>query len=326
MKWLKKGVIFAANGQRPWMAHHASVPLAERVDDQRIRIYFSSRNVEGRSTVNFVEVDADDLSLVVRVHDKPVLSPGRVGAFDDSGVMPSCIVEHEGRKFLYYIGWNLGVTVAYRLGVGLAMSDDGGLSFRRVFEGPVVDRTRHEPFFSTAPFVLVENGKWRMWYVSCTGYIRTNDKPEPVYQVKYAESVDGYEWARPNMTCIGGEFEGEAIGRPCIVRENGVYRMWYCARGSVDYRTDKKQSYRIGYAESADGLSWRRLDGLAGIERSDEGWDSIMMEYPFVFEHRGAKHMLYCGNGFGETGFGYAVLVEDGRPVREIETDSRTAG
>ena len=38
-----------------------------------------------------------------------------------------------------------------------------------------------------------------------------------------------------------------------------------------------------------------------------------MMEYPFVYEHRGVKHMLYNGNGFGETGIGYAVLEEDDR-------------
>jgi hypothetical protein len=34
-------------------------------------------------------------------------------------------------------------------------------------------------------------------------------------------------------------------------------------------------------------------------------------EYPFVYEHAGMKHMLYNGNGFGETGIGYAVLQED---------------
>jgi hypothetical protein len=92
--------------------------------------------------------------------------------------------------------------------------------------------------------------------------------------------------------------------------------MWYCFRGSVDYRTDRGQSYRIGYAESTDGIRWERLDDLVGIERSDEGWDSVMMEYPFVYEHRGLKHMLYNGNGFGETGIGYAVLVADDRAPR----------
>ena len=89
--------------------------------------------------------------------------------------------------------------------------------------------------------------------------------------------------------------------------------MWYCFRGSRDYRSDKAQSYRIGYAESEDGIRWERLDDLVGIDRSEDGWDSVMMEYPFVYEHRGRKYMLYNGNGFGETGIGYAVLTEDDR-------------
>ena len=86
--------------------------------------------------------------------------------------------------------------------------------------------------------------------------------------------------------------------------------MWYCYRGSVDYRTRRDQAYRIGYAESSDGITWQRLDDEVGIERSESGWDSVMMEYPFVYDHGGRKIMLYNGNGFGETGFGYAILEE----------------
>ena len=58
------------------------------------------------------------------------------------------------------------------------------------------------------------------------------------------------------------------------------------------------------------------VDQRVGIERSEEGWDSPMMEYQFVYEHRGVKHMLYNGNGFGETGFDYAVMTEDDRVRR----------
>jgi len=75
--------------------------------------------------------------------------------------------------------------------------------------------------------------------------------------------------------------------------------MWYSYRGT---------SYRIGYAESDDGRAWRRQDGLAGIDVSADGWDSEMIEYPFVFLHRGQHFMLYNGNDYGRTGFGLAVL------------------
>lgn len=310
MRWEKRGLIFKADGRYEWMAHHASIPCADRINDEVVRIYFGPRDGQGRTHTAFIEVAAADPARVLYVHDRPILSPGRLGCFDDSGAMPSCVVNHGGRKYLYYIGWNQGVTVPYRNSIGVAVSEDGGLTFERAFEGPVIDRTRDEPFFTATPCVLVEGDLWRCWYASSTGYVVVAGRPEPVYQIKYAESDDGFAWRRPNLTCIPYKTEHEANARPSVVREAGRYRMWYCYRGSVGYRTDKAQSYRIGYAESADGLSWERMDERVGIERSATGWDSEMLAYPWVYEHEGRKYMLYCGNGFSAAGFGYAVLAE----------------
>lgn len=311
MKWEKRGLIFRADKQFPWMMHHAGLPVADKINDEVLRIYFGPRDAGGKTVVAFIDVDPDDPKRVLKIHDRPVLGLGELGTFDDSGATPSCIINHSGRKYLFYIGWNPCVTVPYRLSIGLAVSDDGGLSFQRVFPGPILDRMQLEPYFCTAPCVLLDEGKWRLWYVSSTGFLRVHGKPEPLYLIKYAESDDGYVWNRSGEACIPYSFDGEAIGRPCVIKEKGRYRMWYCYRGSVDYRTEPAQSYRIGYAESADGLKWKRLDHLVGIDRSPEGWDSIMLTYPYVYEHRGVKYMLYNGNGFGESGIGYAVLTED---------------
>jgi hypothetical protein len=51
------------------------------------------------------------------------------------------------------------------------------------------------------------------------------------------------------------------------------------------------------------------MDEEAGIDVSPSGWDSDMVEYACVFDHDGSRHMLYNGNGYGETGIGYAVLT-----------------
>ena len=323
MRWEKKGLIFRTDNNHPWMRHHACVPIADKVSDKVLRIYFGPRDDQQRTVTTFIEVDIDDPARVLYVHDRPVLSLGQRGAFDDSGAMPSCIVDHAGRKYLLYIGWNRGVTVAYRNAIGLAVSTDGGRNFQRVFEGPIVDRTRLEPYFCASPFALVEDGLWKLWYASATGFVEIDGMPEPVYQIKYAESRDGAEWRRDNIVCLEYGFDGEANARPCVLREGGIYRMWYCFRGSRDYRADKSQSYRIGYAESVDGVRWQRLDHLVGIDRSETGWDSVMMEYPFVYEHRGLKYMLYNGNGFGESGIGYAVLRDDDRDARATGTPLR---
>lgn len=311
VRWEKKGLIFTAGGQHEWMAHHASIPCADKISDDVVRIYFGPRDAQGRTHTAVIDVDADNPARIIRLHDRPVLSPGEIGAFDDSGAMPSCIVNRGARKYLYYIGWNRGVTVPYRNAIGVAVSEDGGTTFTRVFPGPVIDRTRDEPFFTATPYVLIENGLWRCWYASSTGFVAVDGRPEPVYQIKYAESDDGFSWRRPNIACIPYRSEGEANARPSVMKENGRYRMWYCYRGSDGYRTDKDASYRLGYAESPDGCNWERMDERVGIDRSPAGWDSQMIAYPNVYIHKGRKYMLYCGNGFGEAGFGYAVLAED---------------
>ena len=254
MIWQKKGLIFKADGRYDWMVHHASIPVADKVNEQVLRIYFGPRDAQGRTHTAFIDVEADDPSKILYVHDRPVLSPGRLGCFDDSGAMPSCVVNHSGKKYLFYIGWNQGVTVPYRNSIGVAVSEDGGTTFDRVFEGPVIDRTRDEPFFTATPYILVEDGLWRCWYASSTGFVVFDGKPEPLYQIKYADSDDGFTWRRPNLICVDYRQAGEANARPSVLKEGGKYRMWYCFRGSAGYRTDRSQSYRMGYAESADGF------------------------------------------------------------------------
>ena len=317
MRWVKKGHIFCAAGQHEWMTHHASVPIADRIDDRVIRVYFGPRDRRGRTRPGFIEIEADNPANVLYVHDRPVIDLGKPGTFDDSGVMPSCIVNKGDRKYLYYTGWNQAVTVPYRLAVGVAVSLDGGVTFERLCEGPVFDRSAFEPYSCLSPFVLFEEGTWKLWYASTTRFVDVNGKPEPQYHIRYTDSADGIDWRRPSVPCIGYSFDDEANGRPWVIKEGGRFRMWYCYRSVVNFRTDPSKSYRIGYAESPDGVQWTRLDHLVGIDCSEAGWDSMMIAYPCVYEHRGTKYMLYAGNGFGETGFGFAVLDDDDRRGRE---------
>ena len=83
--------------------------------------------------------------------------------------------------------------------------------------------------------------------------------------------------------------------------------MFFCYRYSSHYR-GKDRGYRIGYAYSADMLNWVRDDSRAGIDVSEDGWDSEMVSYPHVFELDGHIYMLYLGNQVGRYGFGIAQL------------------
>ena len=83
-----------------------------------------------------------------------------------------------------------------------------------------------------------------------------------------------------------------------MVIEDGLWRMWF---------SYKSTDYRIGYAESRDGLAWERLDHLAGIDVSPSGFDSEMVEYGAVVRHDGRQFMFYNGNNYGVEGIGLAV-------------------
>jgi hypothetical protein len=234
------------------------------------------------------------------VDGDPLLPLGELGAFDDRGTTHSCVVEAGGRLHLYYTGWSLGRTVPFYFFTGLATSDDDGASFARVSRAPVLERDAVDPFLTASPAVLVDDGRWRMWYVSGTEWIETGDGPRHRYHIRHAESDDGVGWRRDGRVAI--DFAGEdeyALSRPCVIRDaDGRYRMWFSHRGDV---------YRLGYAESDDGLEWERRDADAGLDVSPSGWDSEGVAYPWVFDAGEQRFMLYNGNGYGATGIGYAV-------------------
>jgi hypothetical protein len=297
--WRKLGLIFSPSGERDWMQSHAAVPIAEHISGDLFKIYFSCRDKGNRSYTGYLLLDITRPQEVLELSSKPVLAPGSLGEFDDSGAMATWLALHNGTKFLYYIGWNLGVTVPFRNSVGLAVSTLG-TGFDRYARGPILDRTIDEPHFVASCCVIPGDDRWRMWYLSCTGWTMINEIPKHHYHIKYAESKDGIHWNREGVIAIDHADQTEyAISRPSVVWDKDLWRMWY------SYRGDK---YRIGYAESYDGQKWKRLDKESGIDVSESGWDSEMIEYPFVFDHDGERYMLYNGNGFGKTGFGLAVL------------------
>jgi len=304
MRWRKLGLVFSPAGRHPWMQTHAANAVPLGLGGDLYRVYFSTRDRRNRSHVGYAEFDIKSPGELLRVSEEPVLSPGPLGYFDDHGVHPSSLVAFEGRLFLYYIGWNPGLRPPmFYASIGLAVSDDGGLSFRKVSPAPLLARGPFDPWMVSAPFVMREaDGRWRMWYISGFKWEEDERGLRSYYHIKYAESEDGFGWRRDGLVCLD-LLPGESnIARACVLKDAGVYRAWYGHSAG--------EGYRVGYAESPDGYSWRRLDAEAGIGVSESGWDSEALEYPYVFAHGGTKYMIYNGNGFGRDGFGLAVEEE----------------
>lgn len=299
MRWKKQGLLYAPSGERPWARSHASLPVALPLEGGVCRVFFASRDEQNRSSVGWVEADLAS-GTVLREAETPVLEPGPLGHFDDHGVYPSALVQHEGALYLYYIGWNPGGTrPLFYPSIGLAVSEDGGKHFRKVSRAPILARDEHDPWMVSAPYVLKEGTRWRMWYISGLRWEREQDELHSYYHIKYAESDDGVMWKREGRVALELLPGERNIARFYVCKEGALYRGWYSY--------NRAAGYRIGYAESTDGVGWTRLDQEAGIGVSAAGWDSEAVAYPWVTSLGGVRYMLYNGNGFGRTGIGLAV-------------------
>lgn len=301
MRWKKLGRVYVPDGAAPWMQTHAANPVAEHRGGDNFRIYFSSRDQESRSSISFVEIDLNDPLNVTAVAKEPVLSPGDLGMFDDSGCSIGCIVKVGERRYLYYMGWHLTVRVPWQNALGLAISEGPDMPFKRVSTFPVVPLDEVDPYTISYPWVTYQDGRFRMWYGS---NLKWGARKEDMrHHIRYAESDDGIHWQRSGLVAVDFDSPDEyAMCKPCVLKTNADYEMWFCSRGN---------RYRIKYARSSDGISWSRHDADVGIDVSTEGWDSDMIEYPCVFDHNGERYMLYAGNEYGRSGFGIAVLERE---------------
>jgi predicted GH43/DUF377 family glycosyl hydrolase len=311
IKWEKHpDPIFKPSGNLEWSRTHAQTPVVDTEYDDKWRVYYSTRGDNGKSSIGYFDVEPGNPSNVLYVHPDPILTKGKPGEFDDCGVMPT-YVQHlgDGEKYLYYIGWAQKTTVPYHNSIGVAGLEEDGQW--RKFPGPLTGSSMEDPFFQGTACILpnFEFNLYEIWYLSAVGWVKdTNGKMEPRYHIKHAFSSDGLHWTRKGRVAI--ELEGEAeggIASAAVIKKNGRYMMWYCHRNTFGFRDSKENSYRIGYAESSNGRDWARKDDEVGIERSESGWDSMMMCYPYVIEYEGKLYMFFNGNGFGKEGIGYAV-------------------
>ena len=292
--WVKHGVILKPNPGRYWMKSHVAVPTVEHVRGDIYRMYFCSRDAQNRSHIGYSEFDINNPMQMISITPEPVLGLGELGAFDDNGVTPTWVMDVGDRKYLYYVGWNKGATVRMHLFVGLAISTDGGKSFSRQSRAPILERIEVDPLLTATLSILKEGDIFRMWYISGDRWFDRDGETYPVYNIKYAESHDAVHWDRRGRVCLSyKDAEEHALARPCVIKEDGIYKMWFSHKGS---------DYRIGYAESVDGFEWKRMDEKVGLEKTSSEFDSVMQEYAFVVVHGNTKYMFYNGNEYGKDG------------------------
>jgi len=300
-KWRKLGLVFDARSQVPsWADNSALTPLPILHADGHIRVYTSFRDRAGVGRIGYVDVDSKDPTRVLRVSQRPALDIGRDGCFDDNGMILGDIVRHEGRLYLFYVGFQLVAKAKFIALSGLAISDDEGESFSRASEAPFVGRADGQNMIAAIHTARFENGMWRFWLGAGDGWELIDGKPFPRYGVRYLESDRLEPIARPAKSCIEPTRPEYRAGRPRVYKTGDSYVMHF-TRGTVN------GDYTPARAFSTDGVSWRRDDAPFELPLSPMGWDSRHICYPSIVHSDDQRFMFYNGNDMGVDGFGCAV-------------------
>jgi len=318
MRWRKHGKIFnpvdhnLTNG----CISYAQSPQAVVFSDY-VRVYFSSRALEDNgkflSHVCFVDFEKD-MRTIRGVNTDTILPLGELGAFDEHGIFPISPVRVGKRIYAYTTGWSRRVSVSVDTGIGLAISDDQGLTFQRQGSGPVLSASLLEPFLVCDAYVREFNCQFHMWYVFGTAWRRKKPDlpPDRTYKIGHAVSENGVIWHREECRQIIpdrlGEKESQAL--PSVIQIGKRYHMFFGFRESFDFRFVKGRGYQIDHAWSDDLVNWTRDSYGPKLSGTDGEWDSDMQCYPHVFGYDGRVWLLYNGNNFGCDGFGLAELTD----------------
>ena len=303
MRWRKLGQLVDAGARlHPKLATHAANPLPVPLEGDLYRVFYSGRDAENRSSVGCVDIDMRRRK-VEYVHQAPLFEFGPPGSFYSHGVSIGNCYAVEGERYLLFMGWRRPPDAHWRGEIGqLRLCADATLTL--VDDGPFLPLDADDPISLSYPWVSQEtDGSYRMWYGSTRRWDAGNG--EMLHVIQGARSADGMRWIKRGLAVPYELGVAQAFSRPTVVGDaKRGYEMWF------SYRGDGNSRYRIGYATSEDGERWMLRIAEAGIDVSPSGWDSEMIEYPFVFSHDGERLMLYNGNSYGRTGFGAAVWEE----------------
>ncbi|MCA3001388.1 MAG: hypothetical protein ING54_02335 [Rhodocyclaceae bacterium] len=315
--WKKIGKIFDPTemNSSSWMQEYAQCPTPFLLNEEILRVYISSRPKKRADSQRvaypgYVDLLRSDLSKVMSVSEAPLLPLGERGAFDEFGMMPSSVVRNGAKVYLYYTGWTRMSSVPFTVGIGLAISEDGGRTFSKMGKGPVLGLTLKEPYLTNSPIVQKIGATWHMWYLTGTKWLPNAGAPEAVFQIVHAVSDDGIDWVRDGIPIVSTKSEDECQDLFAPFFHAGRWHAVFGYRKPIGFRSDPACAYRLGYASSVDLQNWTRDDSQVGITVSPSGWDAEMICSSQTFELDGRRLLFYCGNGFGREGFGVAELQD----------------
>jgi hypothetical protein len=300
--WRKLGRLFdpAEGVHHPKLQSHAANPLPVLLGGDVYRIFYNGRDAKNRSSIGAVDIDIAAHKIIHR-HGMPVFTFGPKGSFYADGVSIGNLYTVNDKSYMLFLGWLVPLEGRWQNQIGRLVFDSD-MNFELSPTVPLLAIQDTDSSTLSYPYAMTDQaGGYVMWYGTTVTWNAGNG--EMLHTINVARSENGHEWRRCGQAVPYQLSVAQVFSRPVVAkhREQGL-EMWF------SYRGEAGQAFRIGYARSIDGCNWALELENVGIDVSEQGWDEEMIAYPFVFDHKGDRFMLYCGNGYGRTGFGLAVF------------------
>jgi hypothetical protein len=127
--------------------------------------------------------------------------------------------------------------------------------------------------------------------------------------IALATSEDGVVWAKKGVVLrptAAGAWDSLLVGRPSVLVEGGLFRMWYDGRKDLppdapaeNVPKSSRSVRAVGYAESRDGYAWERA-GKAPVFGGDAGGVHVTRVgdgYAMVYESRDGTRLAIGTDG-----------------------------
>ncbi len=254
-----------------------------------------------------------------------VLDIGLPGEWDDDSLQGPTVIIDEDEPIFKYKMWYAAKGIILR--IGYAYSSDG-FSWIKYndpitmvppyeFSDPVLDLGSSGEWDDSHvlfPKVIKEDNEFIMWY--------GGDDGSANYKIGFATSLDGINWTKHPMNPIlrpgpAGQWDEQYVIWPHILKEVNIYRMYYQSGGA---------NYKIGYAESLDGINWTKLSDNPILNIGHDGtWDRLRVGHPFVLKDGYEYKMWFSGHdgsrwriGFATGAYGSKFKKEPSNPVLNL--------
>ena len=157
---------------------------------------------------------------------------------ESTGTVFDAYVTYDGTRYRMDFSWRPKEALA------AVFSEDGKTWSEPVITLPANKESGWEDIVNRNCVIFAE-GVYKMWY---TGQARGHS------YIGYAESDDGIAFRRvldEPVMIAEYPWEDASVMNPCVLYENGIYRMWYSAGETYEPNA-------TGYAESKDGITWKK--------------------------------------------------------------------